>query len=247
MSHTALITGGASGIGAATARLLDSRGWSVIIADVDGTRAAEVAATCGEQARSVALDVTAQSSVEAALGEIRGREERLDAVVTCAGVIDPRPSVDVSDTQWNDLMEVNLAGTFRVVREAHDLLAASAASSVVLVSSIAAHVGMRRRASYAASKGAVEALTRVLAAEWAADGIRVNAVAPGYVRTELVANAINDKAVDIEALQAAIPLGRLAAPSELGAAIAFLASDEASFITGQVLVVDGGMTIHAAW
>jgi len=146
---------------------------------------------------------------------------------------------------------VNLDGTFSVAQQAFPHLARASSESgidttIVMISSIAAHIGMARRASYAASKGGVEALVRTLANEWSPDKIRVNGVAPGYIRTDLVESAIRAGTVDLDALEARIPRGRLGTPRELAQVVAFLAGDDSSFVTGQTIIADGGMTGSSA-
>lgn len=246
MNRTALVTGGARGIGAACCVALAAKGWNVVVADRDREEAERMAASLGGSALAVAVDVTDRDSVRAACAEGAAHFGGLGALVTSAGIIDPEPSVDVTPERWRRLLAVNLDGSFVAAQEAHPHLVRAGGGSIVMISSIAAHIGMARRASYAASKGGVEALVRVLANEWAGAGIRVNAVAPGYVRTPLVESAIREGKVVAEDLERNIPLGRMAEPSDLAEIVAFFASKESWFVTGQTLVADGGMTTSGA-
>lgn len=246
MNRSAFVTGGGSGIGAACCEHLVAQGWNVIIADRDRDAADALAARLGSAALAVGVDVTERDSVASAFAAAVAHFGDLGAVITSAGIIDPEASLDVTPERWRRLLAVNLDGSFITAQEAHPHLAAAGGGSIVMLSSIAAHIGMARRASYAASKGGIEALVRVLANEWAAAGIRVNAVAPGYVRTPLVEAAIRDGKVIAEQLERSIPIGRLARPGELAAAVAFFADERSSFVTGQTLVVDGGMTTSGA-
>ena len=248
MNSVAVVTGGARGIGEATCRALSAAGVRVVIADRDLEAAHEAGASLASSSDTpfpVELDVTSTDSVERMVSVVRERFGALDVLVNNAGIHSSGPTEAVTDDDWSQLVDVHLGGTFRCSRAAFPLLAASESAAIVNVASIAAHMGFPGRASYTAAKSAIEGLTRTLAVEWAPHGIRVNAVAPGYTRTRLVMQAIKDGVVDDRVLAARIPLARLAEPGELAEAISFLASPAASYITGQTLVVDGGLTVNA--
>lgn len=234
-----LITGGASGIGWATAREFAGRGWQVIIGDIDLEGAEAKAASNPGRTYAVALDVCSAESVSRALGEVEARFGRLDALVNNAGIQKWTPIADMDWSTWSRVLEVNLNGVARCLSRACALIEKTG-GAVVNVVSIAAERGVPMRAPYSASKAAVIALTRAAAVEWAERGIRVNAVGPGYVATEMIRDFVQSGQMPAEPILAQIPMGRFAEPAEIAKAIRFLASDEASYVTGQVLFVDGG-------
>jgi NAD(P)-dependent dehydrogenase (short-subunit alcohol dehydrogenase family) len=242
----AVVTGGGAGIGRAVCERLVVEGVHPIVADRDAPAAEAVAAALDGASEWACVDVTNSASIDALMRDVDARFGRLHALVNCAGVARPGPSHELSDEDFADLLDLHLHGALRCSRAAYPLLARGE-GSVVNVSSIAAHVGMPGRLSYSAAKGGVEAMTRTLAVEWAGAGVRVNAIAPGYTRTGLVENQIATGGLDVERIAARVPMGRLAAPGEIAAVIAFLVSSGASYLTGQTITVDGGMTIDGNW
>ena len=234
----ALVTGGASGIGAASAALLHERGAQVAILD----RQTEGAPA---QALAVRCDVTDPEAVDEAVAAVAGRFGALDIVINNAGI---GATGDVSanpDEEWRRLLDVNVIGIARVTRAALPHLRRSRHAVVVNTCSVVALVGVRSRALYSASKGAVAALTLAMAADHVDDGIRVNAVAPGTVATpwvERLLAASADRDATAAALRARQPHGRLVTAEEVAYAIASLASPAAASTTGAILRVDGGMT-----
>ena len=202
--RAAVITGGASGIGAATAERLAREGWAVAILDRNASVAEDVArrlTASGARAAAFPCDVTDAAAVDGALDAARALGP-LRAVVTCAGMPGVAPAVELDDARLDHVLDVHLRGTFRAARAAHPHLLAAGGGAVVAVSSIAAHVGFAGRVSYGAAKGGVEALVRTLAMEWARDGIRVNAVAPGFTATPMVREQIELGVLD-EAVRSA--------------------------------------------
>jgi 3(or 17)beta-hydroxysteroid dehydrogenase len=245
----ALVTGAASGLGAATARRLASDGAAVLLTDRDlaGEEIAASIVSAGGTASFRLHDVTSHPDWAAAVEHAVQDFGRLDILVNNAGVAGGRHELmDHSYEAWRDILAVNLDGVFLGLRHAGPRIAASGGGSVINLSSILGKVGMAGAAAYCASKGGVTLLTKAAALEWAPLGIRVNSVHPGFIDTPMVGNALAQREDGNEmrvALMAAHPLGnRFGVPREIADAIAFLASDEASFITGAELVVDGGFT-----
>jgi NAD(P)-dependent dehydrogenase (short-subunit alcohol dehydrogenase family) len=242
-----LVTGAANGIGLATAAVFLSGGWHVVFADLDGEGAERSRAALDPGRRrslAQAADVTDTASVDDLMRAAGERYGRLDALVNNAGRPISQDVDGMSDESWTAALDVNLSGTLRCSRSALPLLRQSLAPAVVNMASVSAIVGMSGRAGYSAAKAGVVGLTRVLAIEWAGLGIRVNAVAPGYVRT-----AGFDARMGAERgreLAGRVPLGRLCSPEEVASVIMFLASDGASYVTGQTIAIDGGMTVHGS-
>ena len=244
----ALVTGAASGLGAATARRLAKDGAAVLLTDRDlaGEDIAASITAAGGQAAFRLHDVTSHPDWAAAVEHAVQDFGRLDILVNNAGVAGGRHELmDHSYDAWRQILAVNLDGVFLGLRHAGPRIAASGGGSVINLSSILGKVGMAGAAAYCASKGGVTLLTKAAALEWAPLGIRMNSVHPGFIDTPMVSNALADREDGNEmrvALMNAHPIGRFGVPREIADAIAFLASDDASFITGAELVVDGGFT-----
>ena len=235
----AVVTGGASGIGAATAELLASRGARVAILD----RA--MAATDDDQSvLAVACDITDAGGVLAAVDSVAERLGGIDVLVNNAGIGAVGDVAANDDDEWHRVLDVNVVGIARVTRAALPYLRRSAHAAIVNTCSVVANVGVPQRALYAASKGAVAALTLAMAADHVREGIRVNAVTPGTADTPWVGRLLDqapDAAAAAAALRARQPMGRLVSAPEVAFAIAYLASPLAGSTTGTVLAVDGGM------
>ncbi|KUJ63982.1 short-chain dehydrogenase [Streptomyces albus subsp. albus] len=233
----ALVTGGASGIGRATADLLAARGADVAVLDLDPS---SVGKPLGAHVADVSDDASVRSAVTAAADDLGG----IDILVNNAGIGAVGTVEDNDDAEWHRVLDVNVLGIVRTTRAALPLLRASAHAAVVNTCSIAATAGLPQRALYSASKGAVQALTLAMAADHVREGIRVNCVNPGTADTPWVSRLL-DRAADPEAERAALnarqPMGRLVTADEVAAAIVYLASPAAASVTGTALAVDGGM------
>lgn len=247
--RVAAITGGASGIGYAFAERWIAQGGRVVVLDMNSDGLATSVERLGgvDVARGVLTDVTSHESVDAAFASIAAEEGRLDVGLNCAGMSNPGPTADMPDEDWIRLLDIHVNGTMRACRAAYSLMKSGGRGSIINVSSVASFMGMPKRASYCTSKAAIDGLTRSLAVEWVGDRIRVNTVAPGYVRTAFTARLIEQGKLNVDPIVARTPMARFAEPEEIAGAIAFLASDDASYVTGSTLVVDGGMTVDGNW
>jgi NAD(P)-dependent dehydrogenase (short-subunit alcohol dehydrogenase family) len=239
----ALVTGAGSGIGRATALVLAAEGAHAYVTDVNGDAAETVAAEivkAGGSATALTADVSRGQDVTAMFRAVETAHGKLDVLANNAGLNVRGDFRHLSDADWVTIREVNLDGVVRVARDGFNLLHASKRGSLINVASIMAHRGLRQLTAYSATKGAVTALTRGLAVEYAPFGIRVNVLCPGFVET-----ALTERVLKMPALQKALvdstALRRLGQPEEIARAALFLASDEASYVTGAELAVDGGM------
>ena len=243
-NKVAIITGSARGIGKSIAIQLGQDGYAVMIADVRSEAAAECAGELcqlGLTAAPVTVDVSDPAACNAMIDETVKQFGRLDVLVNNAGISKPQPTLEVSPEDWQRMMSIQLNGGFFCAQAAgKQLVKQGEGGCIVNITSINTEAAFPQRASYCVAKAGMGMLTKVLAIEWAQYGIRVNAVGPAHTETEMTLQNIQRGVVSVDALQKRIPLGRLAKPVDIGNAVSFLVSDKASFITGQVLYVDGG-------
>jgi meso-butanediol dehydrogenase/(S,S)-butanediol dehydrogenase/diacetyl reductase len=241
----ALVTGGASGMGAASAREFAAAGASVRIVDINGPLAIKVAAEIGTD-EPIVGDVSDSNFCNRAVGMVLNRHGRLDILVNCAGIIFRADALGTSDENWRRVMSVNVDGVFFMSRAAIGAMKKEGRGGVIVnFGSIWGGVGAAGVAAYCASKGAVHNLTRAMALDYVKDGIRINAVCPGEVNTPMLASGRESPptAEDLRKLgETMVPLGRLADPVEIARVVVFLASDAASYMTGSLVTVDAGYT-----
>ena len=240
----AVVTGAGNGIGRATAELFAQEGARVYVTDLDGEAAEAVArglSEAGHNAEAMAVDVARAQYVTALFRRVETEDGRIDILINNAGLNVREDFRHLSDADWVKIREVNLDGVLRLARDGFPLMRASGNASLVNIASIMGHRGMRQLAAYSATKGAVAALTRALAVEYAPFGIRVNGLAPGFIETNLTKRVLSNTAIN-KALLEKTPLRRFGDGRDVAQAALFLSSDDAKYITGTEIAVDGGMS-----
>jgi 3-oxoacyl-[acyl-carrier protein] reductase len=247
--RTVLITGAGIGIGRATAMSFARAGWHVVVTDVlqaEGQAVATQIMAEGGSAVFAALDVRSTEQVDAVVAAVLAERGAIDALVLNAGIAHKVPLAQLSDERWDHTLDIDLKGMFRVARAALPSMRARRAGALVCLTSLMGVAwGWTEHVHYSAAKAGVIGLMRGLAAEVAAEGVRVNAVSPGYVRTAQLLSAehsLGPQGAELAATR--VPLGRVGEPEDIADVILFLASDAARYVTGQVIVADGGLAIQ---
>ena len=249
-SRVAIVTGSSSGIGRAIAVELARRGMSVVVTSRSAERAQATAAAIEEQggtALGVAAELTDAGAPAALVARTLEAFGRLDALVNNAGAGQVADSETLALADWQRIVDLDLSAPFRCAQAAAGPMLAAGRGVIVNVSSLAGHLGLPRRAAYGAAKHGLEGLTKTLAVEWARRGVRVVSVAPAYVATELLAGTSKAGGFTLEEVAQRTPLGRLAEPEEVARVVAFLVSDDASYVTGSSVLVDGGWIADGGW
>ncbi len=240
-----IITGAANGIGQACARLFAQQGAKVVLADIQdaqGQALAQELVAQGHQASFVHCDVGIKADVDALVGQVMQQHGRIDVLVSNAGIFKASPFLEVSESDFDEVLRVNLKGAFLMGQAAARAMKSTGGGAIVHMSSVNGVMAIPEIASYNVSKGGINQLTRAMALALADDGIRVNAVAPGTIATELARQAVLTSDAARSKILSRTPMKRLGEPEEVARAVAFLASDASSYITGEILTIDGGRT-----
>jgi 3-oxoacyl-[acyl-carrier protein] reductase len=243
-----VITGAGIGIGQATAKAFGAMGDHVVVTDIlerEGSTTAEAIVAAGGSAEFIAYDVRSAARADEIVADVEARHGRIDVIVANAGIAHRTPLAQLTDDKWDLTFDIDLKSIFRLVRAAAPSMRARGSGSIVALSSImGVAYGWDEHVHYSAAKSGVVGLVRGLAVELARDNVRVNGIAPGYIRTAQLLSEENSLGpVGAEKAAEFIPMGRLGTPEDIADVIAFLASDGARYMTGQVLVVDGGLLV----
>ena len=247
-NKVAIITGGSRGIGKAIAVEFAKEGANVVLVvdkDVEGANkvAGEVEAI-GRKTLVVKADVSKRSEANRIVEETLKSFGRIDVLVNNAGISQVAPSVELSEEEWNRVLGINLSGVFFCSQAVAKVMIKQGKGKIINIASVTGEEAFPMRAAYCVSKSGAIMLTKVLAIEWAQYNIQVNAIAPGYVETELVLNLIRKGLIDVDALKRRIPMQRLAKPEEIAKVAVFLASEDSSYVTGETIIVDGGWVAY---
>ncbi|MFD6451966.1 SDR family NAD(P)-dependent oxidoreductase [Nocardia sp. NPDC055165] len=242
-ARTAIVTGGASGIGGAISARLAADGASVAIFDLNGDAAKDAAAAienAGGRAIGLPVDVTDRAAIDAGVAEVRARLGRPAVLVNSAGLTLDGPFLEISAETWNRALAINLTGTFDCCQAVIPDMIEQGWGRIVNISSSSVHSGAAGLAGYVAAKSGVVGLTKVLALEFAKRGITVNTIPPGFIDTPMLRHTVDRGFIDVEAQIARTPVGRIGTPADVAATCAFLVSEEAGYLTGQIIGVNGG-------
>lgn len=242
----ALVTGSSRGIGAIIARALADAGATLVLNGVDEARleaaAAALAQETGREVHHRAFDVTDEDALESAVASIESEIAPIDVLVNNAGIQHREPLLEVSRADWDRVLAVDLTSAFLVGRAVARGMTARGRGKIVNIASVQADLARPTIAPYTAAKGGLRNLTRAMAAEWAGSGLQINAVAPGYIHTEMTQALVDDPEFDAF-IKRRTPAGRWGTPKDIGGPVVWLCSDASDFVNGQVVFVDGGMTV----
>jgi NAD(P)-dependent dehydrogenase (short-subunit alcohol dehydrogenase family) len=241
--QVALITGGGTGIGLEIARCMVAAGATVIITGRREAVLQESAAELGEGAHFLVNDICDLASLDGLVEQIEAEYGPLDILVNNAGINMKKPALEVTDEDFSRIIHTNLNAVFSLTRAAAKRMVARRSGVIIMISSMAAYYGIDRVVAYAASKSAVEGMVKVLASEFSAQGVRVNAIAPGFIETEMSRTAMNSDPDRRDRAMRRTPMGKFGKPADIGHAAVFLASEGARYVTGVSLPVDGGNSI----
>ena len=240
-NKTAIITGGGSGIGQACARAFCREGGNVVLFGRRQQKLEETAQELGSQALAVQGDMTRREDLARLVQETQDKFHRIDILVNNAGLFKGAPLHEISDEQYDEMMDINMRAVFRLTREVLPVMMEQQGGSIVHISSILGLIAVPQVAAYNVSKGALNQFSRSIAVEYGSHNIRSNAICPGLIKTDMTADLMEDEAL-MQEWSKAYPIGRFGKPEDVANTCLFLASDESSFITGAVLPVDGGFT-----
>ncbi len=241
--RVAIVTGGASGLGLAIAKKFVDNNLLTIITGRDDQKLKAAKDALGELCVPLKLDVTKLSRIPDHIKMVVTKYGRVDVLVNNAGINLKKDFLEVTDEEFQKIIQTNLTGVFTMSREVSKVMSKQKSGSIINISSMAAHYGLPKVVAYAASKSAVEGMTRIMAVELAPYNIRVNCIAPGFIKTAMVAKAFDSDTDRRDRVLQRTPLGKLGLPEDIASAAYFLASDENAFITGAILPVDGGNSI----
>jgi NAD(P)-dependent dehydrogenase (short-subunit alcohol dehydrogenase family) len=239
----AIVTGGASGLGFAIAKKLISRNILTIIVGRNEAKLAEAKSTLGELCHTRAVDLTVLDVIPTLVSSILATYGKVDILVNNAGINMKKSMTEVTDQEFQQILQTNVSSVFTLSREVSKAMIAAGEGTIVNISSMAAHYGIPKVIAYTASKAAIEGMTRSMAVDLSPLGIRVNCVAPGFIMTNMSSTALNSDPERKNRVLARTPMGKLGMPEDVANAVYFLTSSEAAFITGAVLPVDGGNSI----
>ena len=240
---TAIITGGGSGIGLATARAFCKEGAKVILFGRRKKKLISAADELGDSVLIVQGDMTHNDDLDQLINKTLNNFKGIDILVNSAGLFNGAPLHEISDSQWDGMMDINIRSIFQLTRRVLPIMMAQKSGSIVHISSILGLIAVPQVAAYNVSKGALNQFSRSIAVEYGSYGIRSNSICPGLIETDMTADLMKDASL-MQEWSKEYPIGRFGKPEDVASACLFLASDESSFITGTVLPVDGGFTAH---